>query len=110
MDGWQPSKVQLEREAYRRRRTQRSWLIASVSSAAVLTVAIVAVGSSSGWPRTRDSFFDPRVGWDSLPDLLKALWLNLQIMLITEVLVLVLAALIAILRTLGASPRSIRRR
>ena len=98
--GWQPSALQLERQAYRRRRTRRSWLIALASTAAVLAVVVAAVRSSSGWPRTRDSFFDPRAGWDSLPDLLDALWLNVQIMLITEALVLVFAALIAIMRTL----------
>jgi len=98
--GWQPSPIQLERQAYRRRRTRRSLLIALASSAAVLTVAVVAVRSSSGWARTRDSFFDPRAGWNSLGGLLRALWLNVQIMLITEAFVLVFAALIAIMRTL----------
>jgi polar amino acid transport system permease protein len=98
--GWQPSAVQLERQAYRRRRTRRSWLIALTSSAVVLAVVVTAVRSSSGWPRTRDSFFDPRAGWKSLPGLLDALWLNLQIMFITEAFVLVLSALIAIMRTL----------
>jgi polar amino acid transport system permease protein len=98
--GWQPSAIQLERQAYRRRRTQRSLLIALVSLAAVVTVVVTVVGSSTGWPRTRSSFFDFDLGWQGLPDLLRALWINVQIMLITEVLVLVLAAGIAIMRTL----------
>jgi polar amino acid transport system permease protein len=97
---WQPSELQRQRDAYRRSRTIRSWLIALVSTAVVVTVVVLVVGRSSGWPRTRDSFFDFRVGWDGLPDLLRALWLNVQIMLISEAFILVLAALIAILRTL----------
>lgn len=97
---WQPSQLQQDRERYRRRRTIRSWLIALVSTAAVATVVVIGVGSSSGWPRTRDSFFDFSTGWHDVPDLLRALWLNIQIMLISEVLILVFAALIAILRTL----------
>jgi polar amino acid transport system permease protein len=97
---WQPSQLQRERDAYRRSRTIRSWLIALVSSAVVVTVVMLVVGSSTGWPRTRDSFFAFGAGVDALPDLLRALWLNVQIMLISEVLILVLAALIAVLRTL----------
>ena len=97
---WQPSQLQLERERYRRSRTIRSWLIALVSTAVVGTVVVLVVGSSSGWPRTRDSFFDFRTGWHDVPDLLRALWLNVQIMLISEAFILVFAALIAVLRTL----------
>jgi polar amino acid transport system permease protein len=97
---WQPSPRQREREAYRRARTRRSWTIALASSVVVVTLIVVTVRQSSGWPPTRDSFFALRVGWDGVPELLRALWLNVQIMLISEVLVLVFAAVLAILRTL----------
>jgi polar amino acid transport system permease protein len=97
---WQPSQLQREREAYRRSRTRRSWLIALASTAVAVTVVVLVVGRSTGWPRTRDSFFAFGVGWHDLPALLRALWLNIQIMLISEGCILVLAALIAILRTL----------
>jgi polar amino acid transport system permease protein len=98
--GWQPSQLQRDREAYRRSRTRRAILIAVAGSAIVVTLAVVVVGGSSGWPRVRDSFFDFGAGWDQLPQLLRALWTNVQIMVIAEVFVLVFAALIAILRTL----------
>lgn len=97
---WQPSELQRERDAFRRGRTRRAALIALVSSAVVLALVIAAVGSSTGWPRVRDSFFDLRQGWRDLPALLRALWINLQIMLISEVIILVFAAVIAVLRTL----------
>jgi polar amino acid transport system permease protein len=97
---WQPSQLQLERERYRRSRTVRSWSIALVGTAAVATVVVLVVGHSSGWNRTRDSFFDFGTGWHDLPDLFRALWLNVQIMLISEAFILVFAALIAVLRTL----------
>ena len=97
---WQPSQLQRERDAYRRSRTIRAWLIALASTAVVVTIVVLVVVNSSGWPRTRDSFFDFRTGWDDLPALLRALWLNVQIMLISEAIVLVLASLIAIMRTL----------
>jgi len=61
---------------------------------------VFVVRRSTGWPRTRDSFFAFGVGWDDLPDLLRALWVNVQIMLISEVFILAFAAVIAILRTL----------
>jgi polar amino acid transport system permease protein len=97
---WQPSQRQRERERYRRSRTVRSWLIALLATAVVGALVVYVVGNSSGWPRTRDSFFDFRTGWHDVPDLLRALWLNVQIMLISEVCILVFAALIAVLRTL----------
>src|SRR5205085_12410202 len=91
---------QRQRDAYRRSRTRRSWFIALVSSAVVLTVVVLVVRSSSGWPRTRDSFFDFGTGWHDVPALLRALWLNVQIMLISEAFILAFAALLAVLRTL----------
>jgi polar amino acid transport system permease protein len=97
---WQPSQLQRERDAYRRARTRRSWLIALASTVLVGAVVVVSVGTSSGWSRTQESFFDFRTGWHDLPDLLRALWTNVKIMLISEALILPIAALIAILRTL----------
>ncbi len=97
---WQPSARQRERDAYRRARTRRSLLLGLVSSVVFVGAVVLVVHSSSGWPRVRDSFFDFRVGWHDLPGLLRALWINVQIMLISEVLVLVFAAVLAVLRTL----------
>lgn len=98
--GWQPSELQRERDAYRRARSRRSALIALVSAAVLVTVVVTVVGSSSGWTNTKNNFFDFSVGWQGLPDLLRALWLNVQIMIIAEVFILVFAALIAVVRTL----------
>ncbi len=97
---WQPSQRQRERDSYRRARTRRSLLISIVSSTLFLGAVVALVGSSPGWSRVQSSFFDFRLGWHDLPGLLRALWINVQIMLISEVLVLVLAAIIAVLRTL----------
>jgi polar amino acid transport system permease protein len=97
---WHPSPLQERRNAYRRRRTRRAQLIAAASTVVLSAVVVLVVRSSPGWSRLRDSFFDFPVGWKELPALLRALWLNVQIMLISEVLVLVLAALVAVVRTL----------
>jgi polar amino acid transport system permease protein len=98
--GWRPSKLQREREAYRRSQTRRAILIASAAVVVGTAVIVLVVGNSPGWPRVRDSFFDLSAGWRHFGGLLTALWLNVQIMLISEALVLVLATAIAVLRTL----------
>lgn len=97
---WRPSELQRERDAYRRARSRRSALIALASTAVLVVVVVLVVGSSSGWTNTKSNFFDFSVGWQGLPELLRALWLNVQIMLIAEVFILVFAALIAVVRTL----------
>ena len=97
---WTPSPLQVERDRYRHRRARRSNLIALGSTVVALVLITLAVTNSAGWPAMRHSFFDFRVGWHDLPGLLKALWVNVQIMVIAEVLVLILAAGIALLRTL----------
>jgi polar amino acid transport system permease protein len=100
ISSWQPSALQRERDAYRRSRKHRAWLIAALSTAVVVAVVVLVVVNSSGWPRTRDSFLDLRAAWSSLPDQIRALWLNVQIMVVSEVLVLIVAALLAFMRTL----------
>jgi polar amino acid transport system permease protein len=97
---WQPSPRQRERDAYRRGRTRRALLLGLLSSVVFAGAVVWLVHSSPGWPRVRDSFFDFRVGWHDLPGLLRALWINVQIMLISEALVLVFAAVLAVVRTL----------
>src|SRR5690348_7071712 len=100
MADWQPSQLQLERQAYRRSRARRSAVIAFVSTVVVFSIIAVVAVNSPGWSRTRDSFFDLRTGWHDLPALLHVLWVNVQIMLIAEVIVLVFATILAVLRTL----------
>lgn len=99
-DSWQPSDRQLDRIRYRRRQSRRSALIATVSSIVVIAAIVLIVRNAKGWPATRDSFFDVAAGWHGLPDQLRALWQNLQIMAIAEVCVVILATIIAVLRTL----------
>jgi polar amino acid transport system permease protein len=97
---WTPSARQLERDAFRRRRTVRSLLIAAVSTAVLGGALVVGVTSAPGWPRTRDTFFDLDVGWESLPDVAAGFWLNVRVFAISGVLMLVLGLGIALLRTL----------
>ncbi len=97
---WAPSATQQARLAYRRRRTQRSNLIAGLSTVVVVTVVALVVVNSSGWPRVRATFFDLGYGWQVLPDILGGLWLNIRLMVLCGVCILVLAMVVALVRTL----------
>lgn len=89
-----------ERLAYRRSRARRSTLVALVSTLVFAVVAVVATTSSPGWPRVRDSFFNLRVGWHSLPAVLDGLWLNVRVLVVCQVLILLFGLTLAAVRTL----------
>jgi polar amino acid transport system permease protein len=97
---WTPSARQLERDAIRRRATRRSLLIAVASTAALGTVLAVGVTSAPGWPRTQDTFFDLRVGWEALPEVAVGFWLNVKVFAVSAVFMLIFGLGIAVLRTL----------
>lgn len=90
----------LDRHAYRRRKARRSTLVALASTVVFATVLFLGVTSAPGWPRVRESFFNLRIGWDSLPALLSGLWLNLRVLAVASVLVLLIGLGLALLRTL----------
>jgi polar amino acid transport system permease protein len=99
-EAWTPSQLQRGRDAYRRSRTRRSAVISLLSTLVFAVAAALIIRSTPGWPRVRDSFFDLHRGWHVLPGLLRALWINVQIMLISEICILAFALAIAWLRTL----------
>ena len=89
-----------ERLAYRRSRARRSTLVALVSTVVFAAVVAVGVTSTPGWPRVQATFLDPAIAWSSLPAILEGLWLNIRVLVVTEIGVLALGLLIAVLRTL----------
>jgi polar amino acid transport system permease protein len=90
----------IDRVGYRQSRARRSTLIALVSTVVFAAVLLFAVTSSPGWPRVRDSFFNLRIGWESLPALLEGLWLNIRVLVVCQVLILVFGLGLAAVRTL----------
>ena len=92
--------VGIDRVVYRQSRARRSTLVALLSTVVFAAVVLVAVSSAPGWPRVRDSFFNLRIGWDSLPALLSGLWLNIRVLIVCQILVLILGLTLAALRTL----------
>ncbi len=79
---------------------RRGLLIALVSTAVFFGAIGLVIVSSSGWPRVQESFFDPETFAESWPRVTRAFWVNVQLFLIAEVLVLVLGLVIAVLRSL----------
>ncbi|MFI7026704.1 amino acid ABC transporter permease [Micromonospora sp. NPDC049900] len=95
-----PSPAQRARDAYRRRQTVLSVLIAAASTAVIGTLLAVAVTGAPGWDRVRESFLDPEIARDALPRVLAGLWLNVRLLVCCAIGALLLGLLIAVLRTL----------
>lgn len=92
------SQRQLERQAYRRRRSLTRGTIAAVSTIVVLGVLALAVTSAPGWDRVQRTYFDWADAKSSLPDVAQAFLLNIRLFLVTEVVVLVVAVMVAVIR------------
>ena len=96
----QLSALARERARYRQRRARRSTLVALASTLACALAVGWGLALSPGWPRVRQTFFDPAVAWASLPTVLEGLWLNVRVLVVAEFGILVLGLGIAFLRTL----------
>ncbi|WP_329236918.1 amino acid ABC transporter permease [Actinoallomurus sp. NBC_01490] len=97
---WVKSARQLERERQRRRTGRRSASVAAVSTVVFLALVIGLLVSSPGWPRVRQTFFSVGQLGDAFPDVLRGFWLNVEIFLIAEPLILGLGLLVALARSL----------
>ncbi|WP_406210816.1 amino acid ABC transporter permease [Kitasatospora sp. NBC_01560] len=98
--GYRPSDRRLAHEAFRRRRARRSALIAGGSTLATAVALYLLVVNSPGWEATRKTFFNAEYARLALPEVLKGLRINLELMLGCGALILVLGLLLAVLRTL----------
>lgn len=74
--------------------------IATVSTIAVLTVAAIVVVNSPGWERVQSSFFNAEVFSKRFPQILSAFRKNVEIFLISQVLILMGGLVLGILRSL----------
>jgi polar amino acid transport system permease protein len=87
------------RLAFHRHQRRRSLLIGAVSTIVVFGLVALVVVSSSGWPAVRESFFS----WDdfraSFPDILNGFKRNVRIFLIAEVFILIVALILAVIRS-----------
>lgn len=95
---WAPSPRELERRKVRRGLTRRRVVVASVATVLLIGGLALAVLLSPGWPRVRDSFFDPDEARRSFHPILKGFWLNVRMFLVAEPVILVLGLAIALVR------------
>jgi polar amino acid transport system permease protein len=73
----------------------------AVASTAVFVVALaLAITHAPGWPEVKQTFFDGHVFRTSFPAIAQAFLLNVRIFLIAEVVILVVALALAVLRSL----------
>ena len=99
---YEKSARQLEREKHRRAQHNRSRLTATVTTAVAAVVIGVVVVTSPGFENVRKLFLDGHEFTSSFPHILKAFWLNVQMFLIAEVLILVVGLAVALVRNTGA--------
>ncbi|WP_354248036.1 amino acid ABC transporter permease [Agromyces sp. PvR057] len=85
---------------FRRRQTRRSVLVSAGSTLVFATLVAWALIGSPGWEQVRQTFFDPEVAIASLPRILEGLWLNIQVLVVAAIGVMLVALLLATLRTL----------
>jgi polar amino acid transport system permease protein len=79
---------------------RRAVVIALASTAIFLTVIAVVAVNSAGWGEFSDKFLNWQEFWDSFPGVARAFLVNIELFLIAEVLVLILAMGVAVLRSL----------
>ena len=78
----------------------RGVIIALLSTAVFVGVVVFAVTNSAGWPEVKRTFFDWGDISSSFPDIARAFKLNVEIFLVCEVFILILALIVAVLRSL----------
>jgi polar amino acid transport system permease protein len=74
--------------------------IATLSTLVVFGVIAYVIVNSPGWPVVQRTFFNPEEFWAALPKLLQSLVKNIQLFLIAEFFILILAMVLAVMRSL----------
>jgi len=74
--------------------------IAIASTVVFVAIVVAAIVSSPGWPEVKRQFFNGQIFRESFPEIAHAFLVNIKIFCIAEVLILVVALLIAVLRGL----------
>ena len=79
----------------------RGVTIAVLSTVVFFAVVVVAVLNSSGWPEIRGAFFDGEVFREAFPKIVERFGVNVFIFVVAEVLVLLFALVLAVMRSLS---------
>ena len=95
-----PSSVELERRAFRRAQSAKSVAISFGSTLVFAIVIWFTVVNTPGWELVQRSFFNLDVAIQAFPRVIEGLWLNIRVLIVAALGVLVVALLLATLRTL----------
>jgi polar amino acid transport system permease protein len=87
------------RRSYRRARKRRSTVIAAISTVVVAALVAIGISHAPGWTDAHQSFLSGHEFRVESGDIFRGLLIDAKIFLISEPCVLVLALLIAVLRT-----------
>jgi polar amino acid transport system permease protein len=99
-DARRPSPIELERRAFRRTQSRKSVAVSFLSTLVFAIVLWFGVVNTPGWGLVQRSFFNTEVLVKAWPRVFEGLLLNLRVLLFAAVGVLILALLLATLRTL----------
>jgi polar amino acid transport system permease protein len=75
-------------------------LTSVVSTGIVFGLAAWWIGSSEYWPAVQRQFFSWEAMVESFPQVLRGFWLNLQVWVVAEILILVVSLVLAVMRSL----------
>lgn len=101
-DAWVVSETQRARLRYRRRRTLQRGLVAASSTVVGLGLLGWLVTSAPGWTSVQTRYFDLDEARIALPEVASAFWLNVRLFVVAEVLILVVAVVVALVRVVPA--------
>lgn len=94
-----PVTTRADRARERSRRRRRSLVISGVSTVVVLGGLTALIITSPGWSAVKRTFFSADAFSQSFGSVLAGFWLDVRMFLVVEVVVLVLALVIALIRT-----------
>ncbi len=101
MANWVPTTDrQSEHDVYRRRRAFRRSAVAAVSTTGVLAALVMLAVRAPGWKRVQATYFDLGYALDILPNLARAFVLNVKLFVVAEILILIVAFLVALVRVI----------
>jgi polar amino acid transport system permease protein len=96
---WTPSELEIARRIARKKKNQRSALIAALSSFLVLGTLVLVIVTSPGWKTLRNTFFKWAYGVEVLPKIILGFGTNAMLTVIAGTSVALIGLAIALLRT-----------
>jgi polar amino acid transport system permease protein len=94
------SSIELERRAFRKNQSAKSVAISFLSTLVFALMLWFFVVNTPGWELVQRSFFNVEVMVRAWPRVIEGLWLNIRVLFFAAIGVLILALLIATIRTL----------